>query len=297
MRNRQGMILQHILLLAIAGLTLAYLVQPTKTKEHFTAGLNPIDPDVEMTGPNTVYAPAFSVEPNEEDDSRDLPWIASWTAADKAARRGQNCVPMHQEDGPDDTVILTVSKSCEAGMPHTRPGDRIIIPDSVPLPDRAEVIAHELVHIYQRRRPEAWTTFYKRNWSFEFSDTPPAGMPASVIGARRNNPDAHGPWPCWQGRYWPVPVYTDPKNPKLRDCVTVWWDQWRRETLTVPPSAWNQFFGRPAQDEHPNEIAAVMIVAEDTQTEAGRRLNSWWRTKGPFMKGILHKSQESLPPL
>jgi hypothetical protein len=92
-------------------------------------------------------------------------------------------------------------------------------------------------------------------------------------------------------------VYTDPKNPKLRDCVTVWWDQWRREVLTTPPSAWSQFFGRPAQDEHPHEIAAVMIVAEDTQTEAGRRLLNWWRTKGPFLKKRTRGTQESLPPM
>ena len=293
------MILQHILLLAIAGLVIAYLIRPmTTTKEGFVPTAS--DPDVELTGPNTVYAPAFSIPPNEEDDARDLPWIASWSPADKAARRGQNCIPMHQEDGPDGTIILTVSKSCEAGMPHTRAGDRIIMPDSVPLPDRAEVLDHELIHIYQRRNPEAWTTFYKRNWSFEFHDAPPTGMPASVIGAKRNNPDTWSPtgwWPCWMGRYWPVPVYTDPKNPKLRDCVTVWWDQWRRETLTVPPSAWSQFFGRPAQDEHPHEIAAVMIVAEDTQTEAGRRLINWWRVKGPFLKGTPRAQAESLPPL
>jgi hypothetical protein len=291
------MILQHILLLAIAGLVVAYMVRPEGSKEHFTP--SPADPtdDIGLSGPNTVYAPAFSVSPTEEDDVRDLPWIASWSPADRAARRGQNCVPMHQDDGPDGTLILTVSKSCEAGMPHTRPGDRIIIPDSVPLPDRAEVLAHELVHIYQRRNPEAWATFYRRNWSFELHDKPPAGMPASIIGAKRSNPDTWS-WPCWTGRYWPVPVYTDPKSPKLRDCVTVWWDQWRREVLTVQPSAWSQFFGRPAQDEHPNEIAAVMIVAEDTQTEAGRRLLNWWRVQGPFLKDPIQKqSQDSLPPL
>jgi hypothetical protein len=287
------MILQHILLLAIAGLVVAYAIRrPFSRREGFESP--------ELTGPNTVYAPAFSVPPNEEDDVRDLPWIASWSPADKAARAGHICTPMHQEIGPDDTLILTVSKSCEAGMPHTRPGDRIIIPDSSPLPDRADVIAHELVHIYQRRNPEIWLDFYRRNWSFTFYDKPEASMPASVIGARRNNPDtwsATGWWPCWQGRFWPVPVYTDPKNPKLRDCVTVWWDQWRREVLTVPPSAWSQFFGRPAQDEHPNEIAAVMIVAEDTQTEAGRRLLNWWRTKGPFLKKRVTGTQESLPPM
>jgi hypothetical protein len=217
----------------------------------------------------------------QEDDPRDLPWIASWTVADRFARKGQNCSVKYTEKGRDCTIITT-SRSCESGMPHTRAGDRIYIPDSVIEPFRAEILAHERIHLLQRRDPEGWATFYRRNWSFIFYPKPPASMPATVYEAKRGNPDTfEQPWPCWMGRYWPVPVYTNPQAPSLRECVTVWWDEHRQKVLTHPPDQWTAFFGQPSQDEHPHEIAAVMIVAGDTGSEAGRRLMNWWRLNPP----------------
>jgi hypothetical protein len=215
-----------------------------------------------------------------EDDPRDIPWIASWSAADRAARQGQNCTPTYTESGPDGTHILTTSKSCESGMPHTRIGDRIIIPDSVLLTDRHDTIRHEMIHIYQRRHARKWLDFYRRAWAFECQATPPAGMPKDIQYARRSNPDTWdpemgGPWACWKGRYWPVAVYTDPQQPSLRSAKTIWWDSQEHTVLTAPPSVWTAFFGHPAQNEHPHEIAATLLVAEDTSSEAGRRIMNW----------------------
>lgn len=217
-----------------------------------------------------------------EDDPRDLSWIASWSPADQFARRGHNCVPIFTTAGPDGTVIETTSKACEAGMPHTRVGDRIIIPDSIPEPLKAEIIGHEMIHIYQRRFPDAWRDFYRRSWSFELHGAPPHDMPESVIKARRANPDTlhAGPWSAWMGRYWPVPVYTNTVAPSLREATTIWWDTWTRKILTKPPEPWTAFFGRPTQDEHPHEISAVLLMTDDYSTEAGRRLMSWWNTTG-----------------
>ena len=251
---------------------------PTITDRGDDAGPR-IDPfKADTPGPATDHP---SMSPDVEDDPRDLPWIASWSAADRYARRGKDCVPTHLEDGPDGTVIITTSKSCEDGLPHTREGDRIIIPDSLPLAMREETIRHEMVHIHQRRQPKEWLLFYRRNWSFEFHPSAPQGMPKALIDARRGNPDtwdfaSGGPWPCWMNRWWPVPIYRSPQNPRLRDAVTVWWDAWKRETLEVAPCAWSAFFGNPAQNEHPHELSATMIVAEDTMSEAGRRLMNWW---------------------
>jgi len=221
-----------------------------------------------------------------EDDPRDLPWIASWSAADRFARRGHNCVPTFTTAGPDGTIIETTSKSCESGMPHTRVGERIIIPDSIPEPLKAEIIGHEMIHIYQRRFPDAWRDFYRRSWSFELRSTPPPDMPVSVMKARRGNPDTRlaGPWSVWMGRYWPVPVYTNTVAPSLRDAVTIWWDAQERKILTEPPKAWTTFFGQPTQDEHPHEISAVLLMTDDYSTEAGRRLMSWWTTTGELLK-------------
>jgi hypothetical protein len=242
-----------------------------------SAVVSPADPRRKVATPYRDLVEGDQEDVETDDDPRDLPWIASWSAADRFARQGHNCAVKYIKEGRDGTTIITTSKSCEAGMPHTRAGGRIIIPDSIPEPLRADIIAHELIHIYQRRDPEMWATFYRRNWAFQFHDEPPASMPASVREARRANPDTFQvPWPCWMGRIWPVPVYTNPQAPSLRDAVTVWWDDQTRKVLTTPPEGWTAFFGHPSQDEHPHELAAVMIVSADTMSEAGRRLMNWW---------------------
>ena len=298
--------IQTLLTLAVVAIILAqlYMYWHTSRKEGFIINEAVAKSKMHVSGIDTfslldgsggldtgiIYSPDdTSTNPSaycdDEDDPRDLPWIASWSAADRFARQGHNCAIKYTKEGPDGTTIITTSKSCESGMPHTRAGNRIIIPDSIPDPLQAEIIAHELVHIYQRRYPDAWIKFYKNNWSFDFPASPPVGMPASVKEARRSNPDTFTlPWPRWRNRYWPVPVYTDPQFPSLRGAITVWWDAEDSKVMTDPPGGWTAFFGRPTQDEHPHEIAAVLIVAVDTATEAGRRLMSWWRSEGAIIK-------------
>ena len=291
-----GLIVSHIWLSIISHKkpTEGFIGPPINVQElAFPHPYRPARPTINAPyndKPYTAYMDFRKGEGNEadmlEDDPRDLPWIASWSKADKFARRGNSCTPIFKVAGPDGSIIETTSKSCESGMPHTRVGDRIIIPDSIPEPLKAEIIGHEMIHIYQRRFPEPWRDFYRKNWSFELHANPPASMPKSVVEARRGNPDTRlaGPWSAWMGRYWPVPVYTNPKAPSLREAVTVWWDTWKNKLLTEPPTEWSAFFGRPTQDEHPNEIAAVMLVQDDYSTEAGRRLMSWWNTTGELLK-------------
>lgn len=212
-----------------------------------------------------------------DDDPRDLPWIASWSPADRYARKGQICDILTEEQGPHGTTIYTVKESCEAGMAHTRPGDRIILPDTIPFAFRQDTITHEMYHIWQRRRPDLWRSFYTQQWGFEFADGPPSDMPPSVVTARRSNPDTwDSPWVRWQRRYWPVCVYRDPSTPALRDATVVWWDDSDRTLLTAPPASWIAFFGRPAQEEHPHELAAVLLTDRNTSCEAGRRVVAWW---------------------
>jgi hypothetical protein len=263
--------LHHVLLLVVIGLIATHLfASPSRvTTEGF-------------------QSPAALSELEPEDDPRDLPWIASWSPADRAARHGQICAVTFTEEGPHGTTIQTVSKTCEAGMAHTRPGDRIVIPDSIPMPHRDQTIRHELIHIHQRRNPDAWRTFYRRSWSFQFAAAPPPGLPAAVKAARRSNPDTWdpatgGPWAVWQGRYWPLAIYTDPQTPRLREARTVWWDDMRQELLEFPPASWTAFFGSSTQPEHPHELAAVYLTAESRESEAARRLDEWWAAAGSLL--------------
>jgi hypothetical protein len=220
----------------------------------------------------------------DEDSDCDTSWVASWSIADRKARRGQNCNVTHKQMGPDDTMILTTAKSCEDGMPHTRSGNRIYIPDNINTVNREDTIRHELIHIYQRRNPDVWIAFYQRSWSYAIFEEPPADIPKELIKGRRSNPDtAIGPWACWLRRWWTIPVYKDMYSPRLRDVTIIFWDSWKNESSDSPPQEWSAFFGSPGQPEHPHEISACMIVANDTRSEAGRRLMSWWMTQGIYV--------------
>lgn len=273
------------LFIIVLGLAVAHAIRYVDAVEHF-------DPDVGFE-----VAPAADhsdMTPDEtEDDPRDIPWIASWSPVDQRARRGQNCNPTYSEIGPDGTMIYTTTKSCEDGMPHTR-GDRIYIPVTESSATRHDTIRHEMIHIYQRRNPDSWAKFYQRNWSFMLYDAPPTGIPKKILDARRSNPDTWTePWSCWMGRWWPIPVYRDVVNPRLRDADIVFWDSWRNQIFTEPPQAWYAFFGVPGQIEHPHELAATMIVAEDTRSEAGRRLMNWWASTGSFQQNSLPEAAQS----
>lgn len=276
--------LQLLFLAVIVGLIAAVLVR--NRREGFSDFDVPFALPPE-TGPSAIHPSAMD---DVDDDPQDVPWIASWSPADHAARRGQNCLPSYREAGPDGTMILTVSKSCEAGMAHTRDGDRVIIPDSIPLALREPTLRHEMVHIDQRRHPDDWTTFYRRNWAFRIEREPPTEIPDIIRANRRANPDTWtAPWACWMDRYWVTAVYDNPDAPDLRSASTVWWDSWRREIRLTPPEAWTAFFGQPSQTEHPHEIAACLLVSGDTGSEAGRRLLSWWRSRpglSVYFRGI-----------
>jgi hypothetical protein len=278
--------LQTVLILAIVGLMVGHLFRPL-TAEPIVNGIEPfVNGDSNgcpMDSPFTNTQGVYN-STDTDDDPRDLPWIASWSHQDRWIRQGQFCAPLSISAGPNDTEIHVVPRSCESGLPHTRPGDRIMISDSTPVAEWPAILKHELVHISQRRHPDTWADFYGRAWAFTVSPVAPPQMPAAIIKARRANPDIfETPWSCWRRRWWPVCIYNTPDTLTLRDAHVVWWDEWKNQISTTPPEEWSLFFGAPAQQEHPHEIAAVMIVAEDTATEAGRRLHTWWGSKGPML--------------
>ena len=265
-----------MLLMAVIGIAVAHLwvkkVEGFQTKE--VQGISEAD----TTDGNAHENPAAYV-PVVDDDPRDIPWIVSWSPVDKKAREGHNCTPTYTEAGPSKTTLITTSKSCEAGLPHTRAGDRIVIPDNIRNTDREEIIRHELIHVYQARNPALWRDFYSKQWAFELFEKPHNDMPAAIVQAKRGNPDTfRTPWSCWKGRWWPAAIYTSIETPDLRNAITVWWDSWKNEISKKPPAEWIAFFGPQSQDEHPHELAAVIITAEDTGYEAGRRLLSWWES-------------------
>jgi len=266
--------IQWILLTIIVGLALAYCLHAYESVEGMSDYPPTSSSSSSSSSSSTSTAPFADPADTDPDD---LPWLASLSKLDRVARHGNSCTVMADNPGPEGTRLQTVSRTCESGMPHTADGDRIRIPDLIPEALRESIIRHELVHIWQRRSPELWSTFYRRHWSFEFPGDPPAGIPDQYIQARRSNPDTwRHPWVRWMARWWPIAIYDQPDSPRLRESHTVWWDEHRQQILDTPPTEWTSFFGYPSQDEHPHEISAVYLTDGDMNSEAARRLQRWW---------------------
>jgi hypothetical protein len=275
--------IQWLLIALIVGMALALMFRPVSSSN---SNSNLIEGFVSDYSANIESPGNYALPVNTDPD--DLPWLKSLSRLDIAARRSHSCTVMGERPGPDGTRLQTVARNCESGMPHTGDGDRIRIPDAIPEALREEIIRHELVHIWQRRHPDAWATFYRRQWSFEFHDDPPSGLPDDVIRMRRSNPDTwRQPWVRWMARWWPIAVYDDAEAPRLREAHTIWWDELRQTVITDPPIDWTAFFGLPSQDEHPHEIAAVFLADNATTSEAARRLQRWWELNGTKIRNQL----------
>ncbi|MBA2964129.1 MULTISPECIES: hypothetical protein [Ramlibacter] len=89
---------------------------------------------------------------------------------------------------PDPVTIVCTDGSDSAGAPYTR-GDTVFLPQVLP-PMRvsdAELLAHELVHIADRRQPERATRLYRL---LGFEPVGPLAWPAEWEPLRIANPDA-----------------------------------------------------------------------------------------------------------
>jgi hypothetical protein len=158
-------------------------------------------------------------------------------------------------------IIQFVDSSCEDGLPHTSDVNTIRIPISHPKALLPTTIRHEKIHLLQRRYPELWEEWYKHLWSYSLFDKPPTGFPEELFNRRRHNPDIEEkPFACWKNRWWSIACFTSNTPHKLTDARTMWWDSQTETILRDVPEGWSDFFGKPAQDEHPHEIAAQMIA-------------------------------------
>jgi len=199
----------------------------------------------------------------------DMEWIQ--TPLDQAARTGNSCriLDRFADPGLPGAIIEIVDATCESGLPHTVGTDRIRIPKTVwnaPVERRNHVLAHERIHLLQRRAPALWETLY-REWEYTLHAEAPAGFPDAE--ALRANPDTFPkPWACWRGRYWFAPLYASKEAPRIQDAPTRMWDAVEKKWVPLPYE-WRVRFCTergdcPHQDEHPAEIAAE--IAADIPT-------------------------------
>jgi len=194
----------------------------------------------------------------------DYDWSANWSQYDKKARKGADCKPLYKIQrklGIISSWIWVVPKTCEQGLPHTRAIDVIAMPENLPESRFAEILAHEKIHLLQRRMPESWAKFYRIRWDYDIYTEAPVGIPEDLKTMIRANPDtADHPWCCWRKRWWPVPVYRDITSLSLGRSIVKWWDQETGSVESNPPDTWTTFFGEHIhQAEHPHEISAEYL--------------------------------------
>ena len=207
----------------------------------------------------------------------DLPW--SQGAMDQSVRAENSCAVL--ERFPDtemaDAVIEIVDDTCEEGLPHTSDANTIRMTRGVwnsSAARRANVLAHERVHLMQRRNPTAWAAFYATKWQYVLSASPPDGFPADMLDKIRGNPDTFPErWAIWKGRYWFIPLYSE-HAPSLRNAIPRVWDAEMR-TWTESPPEWRAYFGKPGQFEHPHEISAEILADNVQNTPASVDLRNF----------------------
>lgn len=177
------------------------------------------------------------------------------------ARNGLDYSPM---DGPDilteipglkQTVyVCWMSPSAEAGMPHTREPNIICMPLYWKQGSIVETLKHELIHIDQRNRPEAWVKWAVGEGWTRMEE---AKIPERWLRQCRLNPDtmAYRFW-AYRGRWVPLPLYERADRPALREVRVRWWDTKTGELLHEPPAEVRELVDGIINPEHPFEIAA-----------------------------------------
>jgi hypothetical protein len=157
------------------------------------------------------------------------------------------------------TEIVTMHPTAEAGLPHTRPPNLICMPAYFPEERMAHTLAHELIHIDQRRRKYKWNAYFEREgWRQLSTDE----IPSRWLERSRMNPDTIDErfW-AWQGRHIPLPLFEREDKPDLRQVVVQWWDRTTGIKQNEAPRSFQERYGAlPSQPEHPRELAAVELA-------------------------------------
>lgn len=192
------------------------------------------------------------------------------------ARHHLSYVPMESTPKPWmlNTEIIMMHPTAEAGMPHTRPPNIICMPQYYPTERIQETLAHELIHVDQRRRPYKWNGFFEKEGWTPISEEE---IPSRWLSRCRLNPDTVDQrfW-AWKGQHVPLPLFEREDKPDLRQVVIQWWDRETGVRQAEPPRSFQERYGSlPSQPEHPRELAAVEL-AKIFQTPAD--INSYLRT-------------------
>lgn len=162
---------------------------------------------------------------------------------------------------PAQLRVVTLANSADGGMPHTRAGGIVCLPQHIqPVgPSWQTTFNHECIHVHQRERADEWNQLYREVWQME----PYTGhIPQELEGRRRFNPDTL--WAglyIWRGRWVPVPIYARPESPVLGAIKVAWVDVVEGRWQSFAPPEFEADFGAltTSEQEHPHELAAYWL--------------------------------------
>ncbi len=183
-----------------------------------------------------------------------------------AARQGQEyeldaatpaatlCIQSIRDTVPlvEGCEFAVLHATADGGMPHTRAPNLICLPTgtlpkgSQPTPTFCETIAHEGIHIHQRKYPAEWRALLrKKGWEPVATEAIPEDLRAQA----RLNPDTMAaPYWAWKGAHVPIPCLIEGGG--LNDIRTRWLDLRTGAILHTPPKS---FPGPGHSYDHPFE--------------------------------------------
>ena len=169
----------------------------------------------------------------------------------------QSLAKIAKEMLPNENVkIIILTPSADGGMPHTRAPNIICLPAYYPESRLKETLAHELVHISQRKNPQEWS---KRALSEGWMEVSEHDIPAEYVSRCRLNPDTFDSrfW-AWEGRHVPLPLFIREEKPELREISLRWWDMSEKRLSSHRPSSFTRKYGNVSDSsaEHPYELWA-----------------------------------------
>lgn len=155
--------------------------------------------------------------------------------------------------------IVILMPSADGGMPHTRPGNVICLPQ-LSLIENTTTLIHELWHIHQRTYKDMWNSvFSELGWRIYRGKIPELNE-----HHRRYNPDTiDEPLWCYNNTWVPVPTFLNSTKPSLTD-ADVWFYNIENETFQkeIPPELAIEYpVNLPKiAYEHPREITAYIMA-------------------------------------
>ena len=167
-----------------------------------------------------------------------------------------------------DVVVL--HSSADNGYPHTRPTAVICLPDSFVTSSTdaqlTETLAHEAMHVHQRRYPELWKTKCKQEG---WTPIPTGSIPKRFRDQCRLNPDTFydTPFWAWDTHHVPLPMFTSMQPTGLADVRIEWLDLRTGALFHDAPKSFTTKYGNPSQPEHPYEIYAIKYAAQGITTQ------------------------------